>query len=249
MLIIERVLEAVLFVVAAQAGIRWFSGPDEQVPALTRRLVRRRLPAAAIVITALLAAGCLLQAAWPGALQALRQEPSGGWWRNFTAPFVQTGGGVAGAAFNVASAAIIVALAEWQWGRVVAAAAWLTGAWAPVGDVAKLAGYHVPAASAAAYSAGSSGATYFTSALLCAALLCAGTGRTRLLGLAGPVIALVMWITASDGHGVVFTEGFVLGTLLWAALHALRIAIPPAAGAPAGEGRVRMIMSNRAQWS
>src|SRR5450631_406593 len=28
---------------------------------------------------------------------------------------------------------------------LAAAAVWLTGAWAPVGDVAKLAGYHVPA--------------------------------------------------------------------------------------------------------
>jgi hypothetical protein len=226
MLIIERVLEGVLIAVAAQAGIRWLSVPDEQVSALTRRLVRRRLPVVAIVITALLAVGCLAEAAWPGTLDALRQEPSGAWWRSFTAPFVQTGGGVVGAVFNVASAAIILALAEWQWGRVVTAAAWLTGAWAPIGDVAKLAGYHVPTASASAYSAGSSGATYFTSALLCAALLCAGVGYTRLLGLVGPVIALVMWIATNDGHGVVFTEGFVLGMLLWAALHTLRIAIP-----------------------
>jgi hypothetical protein len=35
---------------------------------------------------------------------------------------VQTGGGLAGALFNIVTAAIIVALAEWQWGRLVAAA-------------------------------------------------------------------------------------------------------------------------------
>jgi hypothetical protein len=168
------------------------------------------------VITGLLAAGGLLQAAWPGALEALRQESGGAWWRTCTAPFVQTGGGLAGALFNIVSAAVIVALAEWQWGRLVAAAVWLTGAWAPVGDVARLAGYHVAAADASAYSAGSSGVTYFTAATLCAALLCRGAGRVRLLGLIGPAIALVMWIGTDDGHGVLFIEGFVLG-LLWAA--------------------------------
>jgi hypothetical protein len=74
------------------------------------------------VITALLAAGGVLQAIWPGALAALRQEPHGAWGRTFTAPFVQTGGGLAGTLFNIVTAAIIVALAEWQWGRLVAAA-------------------------------------------------------------------------------------------------------------------------------
>jgi hypothetical protein len=83
--------------------------------------------------------------------------------------------------------------------------------------VAKLAGYHVSAANASAYSAGSSGATYFTAATLCAALLCCGAGRARLAGLAGPVIALVMWFATNDGHGVLFVEGFVFGLLLQAA--------------------------------
>jgi hypothetical protein len=241
--IIERVLEAILFVVAAQSGLRLFEADGEAPVALARRLIRRRLPVTAIVITALLAAGGLLQAAWPGALDALRQQPQGAWWRTFTAPFVQTGGGLAGALFNIATAAIILALAEWQWGRLAAAAVWLTGAWAPVGDVAKLAGYHVSASHASAYSAGSSGATYFTAATLCAALLCggpllvrgtqsSGAGRARLLGLVGPAIALVMWIATNDGHGVLFTEGFVLGLLLRAALLALRIPPPPTASTP-----------------
>jgi hypothetical protein len=63
-----------------------------------------------------------------------------------------------------------------------------------------------------AYSAGSSGATYFTAATLCA--------------------ALVMWITTNDGHGVLFIEGFVLGLLLRAALLALRVPSPPTATVP-----------------
>ena len=70
---------------------------------------------------------------------------------------------------------------------------------------------------ASAYSAGSSGATYFTAATLCAALLCRDAGRVRLLGLIGPAAALVMWIGTDDGHGVLFIEGFVLGLLPWAA--------------------------------
>jgi hypothetical protein len=120
LIVVERVLEALLFVVAAQAGRRLFGPADEPVPALARRLIRRRLPVTAIVITALLAAGALLQLAWPGALDALRQQPHGAWWRTFTAPFVQTGGALAGALFNIATAAIILAMAEWQWGRLAA---------------------------------------------------------------------------------------------------------------------------------
>jgi hypothetical protein len=61
---------------------------------------------------------------------------------------------------------------------------------------------------------------------LCAALVWAAAGRVRLVGLVGPAIALVMWIATNDGHGVLFTEGFVLGLLLWSALRALRIAGP-----------------------
>jgi hypothetical protein len=218
--LIERVLEAVLFVVAVRTGVRLFSQPDEPVPALVRRLARRRVPVAAITITALLTAGAILEVLWRPALDTLRTEPGGAWWRTFTAPFVQTGGGVIGALFNLVSALILLALAEWQWGHVLTAAIWLTGAWAPIGDVAALTGYHVSASSTAAYSAGSSGATYFTAATLSAALLGTAAGRVRLLGLIGPAVALVMWITVNDGHGVVFTEGFVLGLLLWAALAA-----------------------------
>jgi hypothetical protein len=224
-MIIERVLEAVLFVVAAKTAIALFSAPDEPALVLFRRLSRRRRPVAAIVITATLIAGCLLEVAWPGALSALRTGPASAWWQVFTAPFVQDGG-VVGALFNIVTAAIIVALAEWQWGRLIAAASWLTAAWAPIGHLAGLAGYHVSAANATAYTAGSSGATYFTAGTLCTALVCSAAGRVRLLGLAAPAIALVMWIATNDGHGVLFTEGFVLGALLWAGLRALQVRPP-----------------------
>lgn len=173
-MIIERVLEAVLFVVAAKTAIALFSAPDEPALVLGRRLSRRRLPVAAI----------------------------------------------------------IVALAEWQWGRLIAAVIWLTAAWAPIGHLAGLAGYHVSAANATAYTAGSSGATYFTAGTLCTALVCSAAGRVRLLGLVAPTIALVMWIATNDGHGVLFTEGFVLGALLWAALRALRVRPPLDSAAP-----------------
>jgi membrane associated rhomboid family serine protease len=222
--LVERILEAVLFFIAARTGVRFLSAPDETWLAMSRRLTQRRLPVAAIAITVALTAGCLLELAWPGALDALRSDSSGAWWRVLTAPFVQEG--VAGAVFNVVSAAIIIALTEWQWGRLVAVAIWLTGAWAPIGDVAGVVGYHISAADTTAYSAGSSGATYFTAAALCAAMIWGGTGRTRLLGLAGPAVALVMWIATNDGHGVVFTEGFVLGLLLWPALRGLGIPAP-----------------------
>jgi hypothetical protein len=225
MILVERMLEAILFITAARTGVRLLSQPDETAPALARRLARRRVPVTAIVITALLTAGCLLEVAWPGALATLRQAPDGAWWQTFTAPFVQDGG-VTGALFNLISAAIILALAEWQWGRLIAAVIWLTAAWAPVGDLATSAGYHVSAADVTAYSSGSSGATYFTAATLSAALLLAGAGRIRLLGLVSPAIALVMWIVTNDGHGVLFTEGFVLGLLLWPACRALRITRP-----------------------
>ncbi|HEY2287192.1 MAG TPA: rhomboid family intramembrane serine protease [Streptosporangiaceae bacterium] len=242
----ERILEGVLFAIAVRTGVRLLSQPGETAPALARRLGRQRPPIAAIIITTVLAAGCVLELAWPGALDALRQQPSGAWWQAFTAPFVQEG--IAGALFNLISAAIVLALAEWQWGRLAGAAIWLTAAWAPVGDLAQLAGYHVSAANVTAYSAGSSGATYFTAATLCAALLGRAAGRTRLLGLVAPAIAAGMWILTNDGHGVLFTEGFVLGLLLRAGQRALHLpapadgtAPPPAGlaspGAIAGRGR------------
>jgi hypothetical protein len=233
-MITERILEGALFAVTFRTGIRLLSQPGESESGMARRLASRRRPIVAVIITAALVAGCVLELAWPGALDALRQQPSGPWWQACTAPFVQEG--IAGAVFNVISAAIVLAMAEWQWGRLAAAAIWLIGAWAPVGDLAQLAGYHVSAADVTAYSAGSSGATYFTAATLCAALLWTAAGPTRLLGLIAPAIAAGMWIITNDGHGVLFIEGFVLGLLLWAGRRVLAIPGPVTDAAPADRG-------------
>lgn len=66
----------------------------------------------------------------------------------------------------------------------------------------------------AAYSAGSSGATYFTAGSICAAYILSSAGSMRWLGLAAPGIALVLWLVTNDGHGVLLAEGFVAGLLL-----------------------------------
>jgi hypothetical protein len=104
--------------------------------------------------------------------------------------------------FNIVSAAIVLALTEWCWGRLITAGLWLLGAWAPIGKAAGLLGYHVSAHNVTAYTAGSSGATYFTAGTLCAAVLLKGAGRQRLLGLVGPLIAFVMWIGVNARSGI-----------------------------------------------
>lgn len=219
---IDQIFEAVLVVITINTGVRVLNlgrKPSQGEQTLFV-LAQRRLPLAAMAIVAALVAGSVLEASWPGALDALRRSSSSHqWWRVFTAPFVQES--VLGAVFNIVTAAIVLALAEWTWGWVGAVALWLLGAWAPLGDLATLTGYHVSTAHQTAYSAGSSGATYFVAATLCAALLIRGRGRERLLALIGPAIAVFMWFLRNDGHGVLFTEGFVLALVLCASLHAL----------------------------
>jgi hypothetical protein len=224
-MIIERVLEGVLFVVAMNTGVNLL-GPEKMdggVSVLTM-LRSHRFPVTAVVVSAALCLGSLLELFWSGALDALRNDPSGQWWRVLTAPFVQDG--IAGGVFNIVSAAVIVALAEWYWGRLISAGVWLLGAWAPVGKVAGLFGYHVSAHKVTVYTAGSSGATYFTAGTLCAALLLSGIGRNRLLGLVGPAIALVMWAGFNDGHGVLFFEGFVAGLVMFCLVSGFGITTP-----------------------
>src|SRR4051812_24527543 len=78
---------------------------------------QRRFPAVAVALTALIVGGLLLQAAWPGAMDALDSEPSrAGWWRPFTSVLMQSGG-LVGNLWNVVAVAIVAALAEWHWGR------------------------------------------------------------------------------------------------------------------------------------
>jgi hypothetical protein len=213
--IIERILEAVVLFAALRAGVHLLGLPwgDGQGPALRADLRRRPLPAAAIALTAILLAGFVTGLAWPGALAAFSDPAGGAAWRVFTAPFVQDGG-IVGGLWNVITGFAVLALAEWAWGPAMAALIWLAGAWAPVGDVAAAVGYHVSQSDVAAYSAGSSGATYFTAASLCGALLVVRAGRSRWAGLAAPAIGLLMWLALNDGHGVLVVEGFVAGALL-----------------------------------
>lgn len=221
-MVVERIAEALLVVIALRAGIRVAAsarrggstrglGLEGEIRTL---VVKPRMPITAIVITGLLVAGALTQVLVPGAFDALRNDAGGGWWRAFTAAFVQDGG-VLGAIFNIVTAAVVLTLAEWYWGHLLAAGVWLLGAWAPVGELAGLVGYHVASTDVSAYSAGSSGATYFAAATLSAALVLGGTGRERLLGLIAPAFALVLWVVLDDGHGVLFVEGGMLGALLW----------------------------------
>lgn len=221
-MIVERILQAVLMLVALRTGVRLVARrtPARRTDGLEgelRTLPGQRFPLTAAVVTGLLVAGVVLEACWPDALDALRRDPSSHqWWRLLTSPFVQDGD-IAGTVFNLASAALVLALAEWHWGRLLAAVTWLVGAWAPLGDLAGMVGYRVSAGDAVAYTAGSSGATYFTAATLCAALALTGSGGERLLGLAAPALGVALWLVAGDGHGVMFSQGVVFGALLWAA--------------------------------
>lgn len=221
-MIIERTIEAVLILLAIRAGVRLLAREraDTREELDLEKELRglasaKRLPIAALVLLVLLTIGALAEVIWPGTLNVLRNDPSNSdWWRPLTAPFVQDDG-VIGAIFNLVTAAAVMALGEWYGGGLLALGIWAIGAWAPMGAVAALAGYRVAAANTDAYTAGSSGATYFTAATLCAALICAGTGRDRLIGLVGPVIGVISWLALGDGHGLLFTAGVIVGVVLW----------------------------------
>ena len=146
------------------------------------------------------------RSAWERQLSTISRHCVGMAGRPYTAPIVQDSG-VVGGPFTVVSATIAIALLEWTWGRALAAGAWLAGGWGLCAALGRVVGYHVSAGDVAAYRARSSGATYLAAATLSAALVIRGTGRRRLLGLAGPAIAATLWVTANDGHGVVFVEG------------------------------------------
>ena len=233
-MLIERAIEAVLIITAIRAGVRLLArrragtGEELDLEQELRGLVpASRLPIAALVLLVLLTIGALTEMIWPGALDVLRNDSSNpGWWRPLTAPFVQDDG-VAGAIFNLVTAGVVLALAEWHWGGPLALGIWAIGAWAPIGSVAALVGYRVAADDVDAYTAGSSGATYFTAATLCAALICAGTGRDRLIGFVGPAIGVACWLGLGDGHGLMFTAGAILGVALWAVVRMVGSAPDP----------------------
>src|SRR5690242_7379198 len=75
----------------------------------------RPVPWAAVALTGLAVGAVLLQASWPGAMDALDNDPRRtGWWRVVTSVFMQNGG-VFGAVWNIATLAAISALAQWLW--------------------------------------------------------------------------------------------------------------------------------------
>jgi hypothetical protein len=203
--LVYNMVTAALLVLVVKAGKRL--DPD------------KRFPVVSAVLTGLILGGLLLQAAWPGAMEALDSDPSKhGWWRPLTSVLMQNGG-VLGDLWNVITLAIVAALAEWYWGRLTAAALFLAGALMPaVMDVILGSG---EGSTDPRNWAGSSGATYFLGATLAGALLIrAGSGKDRLLAVAAPVTGLAAWFAQDNAHGLVVAYGAALGLLICAALSA-----------------------------
>ncbi|MDJ0385597.1 hypothetical protein [Streptomyces sp. G-G2] len=183
----------------------------------------RRVPWAAVGLTALALAGVLTQLVCPGAMALFDNDPSQhGWWRVVTSVFMQNGG-LLGGAWNLATLAAVAALDDWFWGGPLMLALFTAGILLPE-HIDSLFGQSGGSADPRNF-AGSSGATYFLAATLSAALLLravrsAGaaaardTGRRKelLLALGAPVLGLGMWFTQENGHGLVTVYGFLLGT-------------------------------------
>ncbi|MDT8914240.1 hypothetical protein [Amycolatopsis sp. PS_44_ISF1] len=207
--IVFNLTTALLLILIAASGLTLLG--RDTVP-------NRRMPWLAVALTGLAVAGVVLQLCWPGAGDALDSDPSrAGWWRVLTAVFLQNGG-VAGAAWNLATLAVIAALAEWFWGRPLALLLFLAGILLP---------HHIDALLGLAAGpvdprnfAGSSGATYFLGATLAAPLLIrTRVPKQRLTAIAVVALGLAMWFVQDNGHGLVSVYGFVLGALTWAVGH------------------------------
>ncbi|GAA4632844.1 hypothetical protein GCM10023196_067990 [Actinoallomurus vinaceus] len=175
----------------------------------------RPIPWAAVGLTALALAGVALQLCWSGAMAALDDDPSkAGWWRVFTSVFMQNGG-VSGAAWNIATLAIVAALAQWYWGGRLTVAFFLAGILLPE-QIDALLGLGSRSTDPRNF-AGSSGATYFLGATLALALLTqARIRKHQALAIGVPVVGLLMWFLQENGHGLVAVYGFVLAILVWA---------------------------------
>ncbi|MFI9649154.1 hypothetical protein ACIHAA_22985 [Streptomyces sp. NPDC052040] len=179
----------------------------------------RPVPWAAVALTALAVGGVLLQLSWSGAMDALDADPAkSGWWREFTSVFMQNGG-LFGALWNLVTLAAVAALAQWYWGGPLTLGFFLAGILLP-SRIDTLLGLGDGPSTDPRNFAGSSGATYFLGATLALALLT----RTRLpkeraLALAVPALGLTMWLTQSNGHGLVSAYGFTLGAAAWTIHH------------------------------
>ncbi|WP_329485557.1 hypothetical protein OG618_03000 [Kitasatospora sp. NBC_01246] len=199
-------------------------------------LTARRIPWAAVALTAIALGGVALQLCWSGAMGAFDADPAkSGWWRVVTSVFMQNGG-IGGAAWNIATLAVVAAFADWFWGAPLTLGLFAAGILLPE-QIDKLWGQTSHSTDPRNF-AGSSGATYFLGATLAAALLLHGgadqrLGRAggeddgaadgkavrinRLLAFGVPALGLAMWFAQENGHGLVSAYGFVLGALTWAA--------------------------------
>ncbi|MFF3174843.1 hypothetical protein ACFVQ0_19745 [Streptomyces sp. NPDC057900] len=189
----------------------------------------RRIPWAAVGLTSVAVAGVVTQLCWSGAMDALDSDPArSGWWRIVTSTFMQNGG-LLGGAWNIATLAVIAALADWFWGTPLTLGLFLAGILLP-GYVDTLFGESGHSTDPRNF-AGSSGATYFLAATLSAALLIRvlrtgrgteerDTGQERrkeaLLAAGVPVLGLAVWFAQSNGHGLVSVYGFALGAAVCA---------------------------------
>lgn len=209
--IVYNLTTALLMVVMIKAGLS-IVGPDS--------IPQRRIPWVAIALTALVVAGLVLQLSWSGAMDALDSDPAKtGWWRVITSVFMQNGG-IFGDAWNVATIAIVAALAEWFWGGTLTFALFLAGILLPQ-HIDSLLGI-VSVSSEPRNFAGSSGATYFLAATLAVPLLVrTRVVKERLIAVGIVVLGLVMWFVQENAHGLMSVYGLVLGAVVWALGHKL----------------------------
>ncbi|MDF3297706.1 hypothetical protein [Streptomyces tropicalis] len=198
----------------------------------------RPVPWAAVGLTAVAIGGVVLQLSWPGAMDALDDDPRrSGWWRVVTAVFLQNGG-LSGGAWNIVTLAVVAALAQWFWRGPLMLVLFAAGILLPE-RIDALFGETAHSTDPRNF-AGSSGATYFLAATLAGALLLtAPTMKTRLLALAAPLAGLAMWLTQSNGHGLVTVHGFLLGTAALPLSRHLPRRPAPAAPTPGNEGSAR----------
>ncbi len=208
---------ALILILALRAGVM-LTGVDTKVA-----VGRQRIPWVAMALTAIALIGVTLQYTWAGAFDALADLPGrAGWWRPFTAVFLQ--GGPAGAAWNVITLLVAAALAEWFWGRLGAALLFGFGMVGPslVGSVLLSASTQTNLAADPRNFVGSSGATYLLAgtlvgALLMRTLLARPVRRSGIgLPLAHIVVALFAWFALANAHGLVSFFGVVIGAGLGA---------------------------------
>jgi hypothetical protein len=172
---------------------------------------RRPVPWAAVALTTVAVGAVVLQLSWSGAMDALDSDPrKTGWWRVVTSVFMQNGG-LFGDVWNLATLAVIAALAQWFWRGPLMLALFAGGILLPQ-QIDALFGETARSTDPRNF-AGSSGATYFLAATLAAGLVLTSTDtKERLLAVSVPAAGLAMWLTQENGHGLVVCYGFVLGT-------------------------------------